>query len=126
VDNILNKRQMNREQLENRVKELTVLIEESSNGVKNLVDEQHKLIKDLEDINKPKLSNAQMDEINHIVEVACECFDIDTSECEMELQLDYDNRVQVEHFDWSRCQEDLTQHIMNRLEDFFAVAEDEE
>jgi len=126
VDNILNKRQMTKEQLENRVKELTVLIEESSNGVKNLVDEQHKLIKDLEDINKPKLSNAQMDEIQHIVESACECFDIDTSECEMELQLDYDKRVQVEHFDWSRCQEDLTQHIMDRLEDFFAVAEDKE
>jgi len=117
---------MDKVQLENRVKELTVLIEEASGNVKNLVAEQAAFTKRLEDLNKPKLSHAQMDEIQHIVESACECFDIDTSECEMELQLDYDNRVQVEHFDWSRCQEDLTQHIMNRLEDFFAVAEDEE
>ena len=62
----------------------------------------------------------------HVVESACETFDIDVSDCEMELQLDYDNRVQIDHFDWSRCQEELTQHIMDRLEKVFAVAEDEE
>ena len=70
---------MTREQLENRVKELTVLIEESSNGVKNLVDEQAAFTKRLDDLNKPKLSHAQMDEINHIVESACEGFEIDLS-----------------------------------------------
>ena len=115
---------MDREQLENRVKELTVLIEESSNNVKNLVDEQAAFTKRLDDLNKPKLSHAQMDEINHIIEIACECFEIEVGECEMELQLDYDNRIQIDHFDWSRCQEDLTQHIMDRLEDFFAVGEE--
>ena len=107
-----------------KVKELTVLIEESSNNVKNLVDEQAAFTKRLDDLNKPKLSHAQMDEINHIIESACECFEVDVSECEVELQLDYDNKVQIEHFDWSRCQEDLTQHIMDRLEEFFAVSED--
>ena len=116
---------MTKEQLENRVKELTVLIEEASGNVKNLVDEQAAFTKRLDDLNKPKLSHAQMDEINHIVESACECFGFDTSLCEIELQLDYDNRVSVNDFDWSRCQENLTQHIMDRLEDFFAVAEEE-
>jgi len=126
VDNILNKQQMDKEQLENRVKELTVLIEESSNNVKNLVDEQAAFTKRLNDLNKPKLSHAQMDEVQHIVESACEVFDLDISECDMELELDYDNRVQVNHLDWSRCQEDLTQHIMDRLEEVFAVAEEDE
>jgi len=126
VDNILNKQQMDKEQLENRVKELTVLIEESSNNVKNLVDEQAAFTKRLNDLNKPKLSHAQMDEVQHIVESACEVFDLNISECDMELELDYDNRVQVNHLDWSRCQEDLTQHIMDRLEEVFAVAEEDE
>lgn len=117
---------MTKEQLENRIKELSILIEESSNGVKNLVDEQAAFTKRLDDLNKPKLSHAQMDEINHIVESACEVFDINVSECDVELELDYDNRIQVNHLDWSSVQEDLTQHIMDRLEDFFAVAEDEE
>ena len=117
---------MDKVQLENRVKELTVLIEEASGNVKNLVDEQAAFTKRLDDLNKPKLSHAQIDEIQHVVESACETFDIDVSDCEMELQLDYDNRVQIDHFDWSRCQEELTQHIMDRLEKVFAVAEDEE
>ena len=117
---------MTKEQLENRVKELTVLIEESSNNVKNLVDEQAAFTKRLDDLNKPKLSPAKFDELQHIVESVCEVFDVDVSECDMELELDYDNRIQVNHLDWSRYQEDLTQHIMDRLEDFFAVTEDEQ
>ena len=125
MDNILNKQQMDREQLENRIKELTVLIEESSNGVKNLVDEQAAFTKRLDDLNKPKLSHSQMDEIQHAVESACETFDLDVSDCELELELDYDNRVSVNHLDWSRCQEELTQRIMDRLENVFAVTEEE-
>ena len=126
MDNILNKQQMDKVQLENRVKELTVLIEEASSNVKNLVDEQAAFTKRLDDLNKPKLSHAQMDEIQYIVESACETFDINVSECDLELELDYDNRVSVNHLDWSRCQEELTQRIMDRLEKVFAVAEDEE
>ena len=125
MDNILNKQQMDKVQLENRVKELTVLIEEASGNVKNLVDEQAAFTKRLDDLNKPKLSHAQMDEIQHIVESACETFDIDVSDCEYELQIDYDNRIQIDHLDWSRCQEELTQRIMDRLEKVFAVAEEE-
>jgi len=125
MDNILNKQQMDREQLENRVKELTVLIEESSNGVKNLVDEQAAFTKRLDDLNKPKLSHAQMDQVQHIIESVCECFDIEVSECDLELEIDYDNRIQVNHLDWSRCQEELTQRIMDRLEEVLAVAEED-
>ena len=116
---------MDKVQLENRVKELTVLIEEASGNVKNLVDEQAAFTKRLDDLNKPKLSHAQMDEIQHVIESACETFDLDVNECELELELDYGNRVSVSNLDWSRCQEDLTQNIMDRLEKVFAVAEEE-
>jgi len=117
---------MDKVQLENRVKELTVLIEEASGNVKNLVAEQAAFTKRLDDLNKPKLSHAQMDEIQHAVELACETFDIEIDECDYNIEIDYDNRVTVNHFDWSRCQEELTQRIMDRLEKVFAVAEDEE
>jgi uncharacterized protein YpuA (DUF1002 family) len=117
---------MNKEQLENRVKELTVLIEEANGNVKKLVDEQAAFTKRLEDLNKPKLSHAQMDQVQHVVESACETFDMEIDECDYNIEIDYDNRVVVSDFDWSRCQEDLTTHIMERLENVFAVAEDEE
>ena len=117
---------MTREQLETRIKELGVLIEEASGNVKNLVDEQAAFTKRLEDLNKPKLSHAQMDQVQYAVESACETFDIEIDECDYNIEIDYDNRVKVNDFDWSRCQEDLTQRIMDRLEKVFAVAEDEE
>ena len=116
---------MNKEQLENRVKELAVLIEEANGNVKKLVDEQAAFTKRLDDLNKPKLSHAQMDEIQHIVESACEAFEIEIDECDYNIEIDYDNRVAIHDFDWSRCQEDLTTHIMERLENVFAVAEEE-
>ena len=72
---------MNREQLETRIKELGVLIEEASGNVKKLVDEQNTLTNDLEDINKPKLTDAQWNDIQRIVEVACECFEPDLGDC---------------------------------------------
>ena len=117
---------MDKVQLETRIKELGVLIEEASGNVKSLVDEQAAFTKRLEDLNKPKLSHAQMDEIQHIVESACEVFDLDISECDYNVEIDYDNRVVVNDFDWSRCQEELTERIMNRLEKVFAVAEEEQ
>jgi len=117
---------MDKVQLETRIKELTVLIEEASGNVKNLVDEQAAFTKRLEDLNKPKLSHAQMDQVQHIIESACEVFDLDVSECDYNIEIDYDNRIVVNDFDWSRCQEDLTQHIMDRLEEVFAVAEEEQ
>ena len=116
---------MNKEQLENRVKELTVLIEEASGNVKNLVAEQESFTKRLDDLNKPKLSHAQMDEIQHVIESAVEVFSIDIDDCDYNIEIDYDNRVAVNDFDWSRCQEDLTTRIMERLEKVFAVAEEE-
>ena len=117
---------MDKEQLENRVKELTVLIEEASGNVKNLVDEQAAFTKRLDDLNKPKLSAAQFDDIQHIVESACEAFHIDPGDCEYNLEINYDNQVEITDFDWSRLQEDLVQHLMDRMEEIFAVAEHEE
>ena len=117
---------MNREQLESRIKELTVLIEEASGNVKKLVDEQAAFNKRLDDLDKPKLSHAQMDKVQHVVESACETFDMEIDECDYNIEIDYDNRVVVSDFDWSRCQEELTERIMGRLENVFAVAEDEE
>ena len=117
---------MNRENLETRIKELGVLIEEASGNVKKLVDEQNTLTKDLEDLNKPKLTDAQWNDVQRIVEVACETFDPDISNCEYEMELDYDNRIQVNHIDLGYQLNDLAEHIMDRLTEVFGTVKEEE
>ena len=49
---------------------------------------------------------------------------MEIDECDYNIEIDYDNRVVVSDFDWSRCQEELTQRIMDRLEKVFAVGDD--
>ena len=117
---------MNKEQLEIRIKELGVLIEEASGSVKKLVDEQNTLTKDLEDLNKPKLTDEQWNDIQRIVEVTCETFDPDLGESEYELELDYDNRVTVNSIDLGYQLNDLGEHIMDRLTEVFGTVKEEE
>jgi hypothetical protein len=113
------------EELERRIKELTVLIEESSNGVKNLVDEQNKLTKDLEDINKPKLSDDDLNKLIDIVERAVDNFsfdDCDNYECDFEI--DYDNRIQLQSISLNDTHE-ICRSVSEAVEDFFNIQEDE-
>ena len=117
---------MNREQLENRIKELTVLIEEASGSVKSLVDEQNRLTKELEDLNKPKLTEEQWSDIQRIVETACETFNIEIGDCEYEMQLDYDNRIQLDSIDLGYQLNDLGEHIMDRLTEVFGTVKEKE
>ena len=117
---------MTREQLEIRIKELGVLIEEASGSVKKLVDEQNTLTQDLEDINKPKLNDAQWNDIQRIVEVACESFEPELGDCEYELELNYDNRVEIQSIDLGYQLNDLGEHIMDRLTEVFGTVKEEE
>lgn len=116
---------MNKEQLENRIKELGVLIEEASGNVKKLVDEQNTLTKDLEDLNKPKLTDAQWNDIQRIVETACESFEPEIGDCEYEMELNYDNTVVLNHIDLGYQLNDLGEHIMDRLTEVFGTAKEE-
>ena len=117
---------MTREQLEIRIKELGVLIEEASGNVKKLVDEQNTLTRDLEDLNKPKLTDEQWNDIQRIVEVACESFEPELGDCEYELELKYDNRVEIQSIDLGYQLNDLGEHIMDRLTEVFGTVKEEE
>ena len=117
---------MNRENLETRIKELGVLIEEASGSVKKLVYEQNTLTQDLEDLNKPKLNDAQWNDIQRIVEVACESFEPELGDCEYELELNYDNKIDLQSIDLGHQLNDLAEHIMDRLTEVFGTVREEE
>ena len=114
-----------KEELEARIKELSILIEESSGNVKKLVDEQNKLTKQLADINKPKLSNANFAELMDIVERAVDNFDFsDCDNYECDFEIDYDNRIQLQSISFDE-QHQVTQMVVEAVEDFFNIIEDE-
>ena len=116
---------MNREQLEIRIKELSTLIENASGNVKKLVDEQNTLTRDLEDLNKPKLTEDQWGKVADVVIHACETFDPDLGESEYELELNYDNTVVLNSIDLGYQLNDLGEHIMDRLTEVFGTVKEE-
>jgi hypothetical protein len=114
-----------KEELETRIKELSVLIEESSSNVKKLVDEQNKLTRQLEDFNKPKLSNEDLSKLMDAVERAVDNFnfdDCDNYQCDFEI--DYDNRIQLQSISFDE-QHQVCQMVAEAVEDFFNIQEDE-
>ncbi len=71
---------MNKEQLEKRIKELDLLIDESKNGVVNFNTEQERLKIQLRDINKPCISEEIADLINDKIDYAIEQYNFSDSD----------------------------------------------
>ena len=114
-----------KEELEKRIKELTVLIEESSNGVKNLVDEQNKLTKQLENVNKPSISESIADLIHERIDYAIERYDFsDANNFSTEFEIGYDNRIELSHIGFDNYT-DLVHEVAESVMEVFKIDEHE-
>ena len=82
------------------------------------------LKKQLEDINKPKLTPKQFDAIREAIEDGIGQFDFDDQDqYSIDFGLDYDNRICCESFSFDNAY-DLTQEIYSAVEELFAEVED--
>ena len=85
-------------------------------------DSLSKVEKQLADINKPKLTPSQFDDITEAVEEALGGYDFnDTDNYEVEYGIDYDGRVNIESFAFDTSK--LEEAICNKLYKLFAEAE---
>jgi hypothetical protein len=80
------------------------------------------LKKQLEDLNKPKLTPKQFDAIREAIEEGVGQFDFDdTDNYSFDFHIDYDNRIAIESFSFDNAY-DLGQEIYNVVEELFAEA----
>ena len=78
------------------------------------------LKKQLEDLNKPKLTPKQFDAIREAIEEGVGQFDFDdTDNYSYDFHIDYDNRIAIESFSFDNAY-DLGQEIYNAVEELFA------
>ena len=83
------------------------------------------LKKQLEDLNKPKLTPKQFDAIREAIEEGVGQFDFDdTDNYSFDFHIDYDNRIAIESFTFDNAY-DLGQEIYNVVEELFAETEDD-
>ena len=80
----------------------------------------------LADINKPELTDSQLDDINEAVEKAVGNFDFDDADnYNTEFELDYDAKVTISSFEFQSAQE-LIEAIVEQVHKLFVEIDNED
>jgi len=110
---------MTKKELEQEVLTLEKQIEASKNVSESYQQELVVAQKQLADVNKPKLTSLQFDNLYEAVESGVSGYDFsDENNFDTEFELDYDNRVTLSNFDFSDSQ-DLVEAIVAEVSKLF-------
>ena len=83
------------------------------------------LKKQLEDLNKPKLTSKQFDELHEAVEESIGTFDFDDQDnYDMDFHIDYDNRIAVESMSFQNADE-IVREVYNHISQLFGEADED-
>ena len=116
---------MTKTELEAKIEALQAALDtktQEQNAYRGQIDT---LKKQLEDLNKPKLTKVQFDKLREAIETGVDQFDFDdTDNYSIDYGIDYDNRINCESFSFDNAY-DLTEEIYSVVEELFAETEDD-
>ena len=113
---------MTKTQLQLKIDSLKLSIKQSDDLTNNYTSELQVLEKKLADLNKPRLTPLQFDELHTAIEEAVGQFDFDdTDNFDTDFHIDYDNRIAIESMSFINADE-LVREIYNNASDLFAEA----
>ena len=114
---------MTKVELEVKLEALQKLLDEKANEQASYASQIRDLEKQLEDLNKPKLTDKQFDELQEAIEKGVMNYDFsDTDLYSIDFGIDYDGRVHCESFDFENA-DDLVHEIYNYVAGLFAEAD---
>tara|TARA_Y100000015_G_scaffold16743_1_gene16091 strand:+ start:583 stop:963 length:381 start_codon:yes stop_codon:yes gene_type:complete len=114
---------MTKTEIEVKLEALQKLLDEQNASANAYRDQIQDLKKQLEDLNKPKLTPVQFDKVSEVIETAIGNFDFDNEDnYSIEFGLDYDCRVHCESFSFDNAY-DLHREIYEAVERLFGIAE---
>ena len=114
---------MTKVELEVKLEALQKLLEEKANEQNTYQIQIDGLQRQLADLNKPKLTPLQFDELHEAIEKGVGNYDFsDTDLYSIDYGIDYDGRVHCESFEFDNA-DDLAREIYNYVERLFAEAE---
>ena len=115
---------MNKEDLTKEIEKLKVSLEAHEEQVKDLQHDLKTAKQRLEDVDKPKLTNKQFAELHRVIETSVENFNFNEADSyNVELSIDYDNKVVLEHIEFEG-HADLYEQITHDVESLFGVADE--
>ena len=115
---------MTKEELNKEIEKLKVSLEAHQEQVKDLEHDLKVATQKLEDCDKPKLTEKQFDELHRTIETSVENFDFnETDSYNVEMGMEYDNKVYIESIEYEGHQ-DLYGQIIQDVERLFGVADE--
>ena len=114
---------MTKVELETNLAALKLLQSETNDKVRDYENQISDLQKQLADLNKPKLTPMQFDEVNQAIETAIGNFEFDNEDnYSIDFGLDYDGRVHCESFTFDNAY-DLHREIYDAVDRLFTEVE---
>ena len=115
---------MKKEELNKEIEKLKVSLEAHEEQVRDLQHDLKTATQRLEDVDKPKLTEKQFEAIQTCIENSVENFSFDdTDSYEIEMAMEYDNKVYLSHINFEG-QGDLSDQIYQDVEGLFGVADE--
>jgi preprotein translocase subunit SecD len=116
---------MTREDLITKTAELEATLKANEAAQTQLTKELNEAKKQLENINKPKITSEQADLIYEAIEIAAESYRFDDpDQYEVDFSINYDSRLCVENIEFKEYSE-LTNEIYQQVEKLFNVTTEE-
>jgi len=117
---------MTKEELEVKISTLQNLVTQKNEELTDYAAQIQRLNDELKDLNKPKLTGLQLDEVYQAIEQGIGSFDFDDIDnYETDFHIDYDNRIAIESLNFHNADELLRVVYMEVRELFAEIKEDD-
>ena len=115
---------MLKEELTREITKLKEAVEQHQEQVKDLQHDLKTANTRLEDIDKPKLTSKQFENLHCAIEQGIDEFDFDDSDnYDLELSISYENQIEIERVDFKE-ESELVNMVIQRAESVFGVADE--
>ena len=115
---------MNKEDLIKEIDKLKASLEVHEDQVKDLQHDLKTAEQRLKDVDKPKLTRKQFDDLHRVIENSVENFDFNNTEnYNAEMSMEYDNKVYLDCIEFEN-HADLYEQIIQDVEQLFGVADE--
>ena len=113
---------MTKDELEVKISTLQTLVIQKNEELSEYAAQIERLNDELKDINKPKLTGWQLDELYQAIEQGIESFDFDDADnFDVDFHIDYDNRIAIESMSFLNADE-LLRVVYDEARELFAEA----
>ena len=114
---------MTKDELEIKISTLQNLVIQKNEELVDYAAQIQRLSDELKDLNKPKLTPMQLDEIHEAIEEAVGQFDFDDADnYSFDFHIDYDNRIAIESLTFDNADE-IVREVYDQVRELFAEAE---